>query len=81
MEQDNNVHDDADEISISIDDVIIKLEQVSKLCKKASQRLHAQTRVTNLTSLKQRLTIMKAFISPPVKLLPPFVDVSQYKGK
>ena len=36
---------------------------VTKLCKKASQKLHALARVSNLMSFRQRRIIMNAFIS------------------
>ena len=36
---------------------------VSKLCRKASQKLHALARVSNLMTCKQRMTIMNAFIT------------------
>ena len=35
---------------------------LTKLCKKASQKLHALARVSNLTSIRQRNIIMNAFI-------------------
>ena len=35
---------------------------INKLCKKASQKLHALARVSNFMSCKQRLIIMNAFI-------------------
>ena len=35
---------------------------VKKLCKKASQKLHALARVSNLMSIRQRKIIMNAFV-------------------
>ena len=43
---------------------------VSKLCMKASQKLHALARVATLMSLKQRLTIMNASISSQFSCCP-----------
>ena len=43
---------------------------VTKLCKKASQKLHASARVSNLMSFRQRWIIMNAFISSQFSYCP-----------
>ena len=43
---------------------------VTKLCKKASQKLHALARVSNLVSFKQRKIIMNAFVSSQFNYCP-----------
>ena len=44
--------------------------RVTKLCKKASQKLHALARVSNLISFKQRKIIMNAFVSSQFNYCP-----------
>ena len=43
---------------------------VTKLCKKAFQKLHALARVSNLMSFKQRKIIMNAFVSSQFNYCP-----------
>ena len=43
---------------------------LTKLCKKASQKLHALARVSNLTSIRQRKIIMNAFIQSQFSYCP-----------
>ena len=49
-------------LGISIDNELKFNEHVSKLCKKASQKLHALSRVSPYMSENRRRIIMKAFI-------------------
>ena len=49
-------------LGIHFDNKLNFKTHVTKLCKKASQKLHALARVSNFMSFKQRLTIMNAFI-------------------
>ena len=48
---------------------------INKLCKKASQKLHALARVSNFMSCKQRLIIMNAFIYSQFCYCPAYMDV------
>ena len=43
---------------------------IRKLCTKASQKLHALARLSNLMSIRQRKTIMNAFINPQFSYCP-----------
>ena len=43
---------------------------IKKLCKKASQKLHALARLSNLMSIRQRKTIMNAFINSQFSYCP-----------
>ena len=43
---------------------------IRKLCKKASQKLHALARLSNLMSIRQRKTIMNAFINSQFSYCP-----------
>ena len=49
-------------LGIKIDNKLKFDEHVSDLCTKATQKLHALSRVSNFMTLKQRQTTMKAFI-------------------
>ena len=50
-------------LGITIDNNMEFDEHVSRLCKKASQKLHALARVSNFMNVEQRRKIMKAFIA------------------
>ena len=50
-------------LGISIDKNLKFDEHVSRLCKRASQKLHALARVSNFMNTEQRGKVMKAFIS------------------
>ena len=49
-------------LGITIDNGLNFNEHVTKLCKKASQKLHALSRICNYMTVEQRRVIMKAFI-------------------
>ena len=49
-------------LGITIDNELKFNEHVSKLCKKASQKLHALSRISHFMNLKKRRMIMNAFI-------------------
>ena len=49
-------------LGVTIDNEMSFEKHVSTLCKKASQKLHALTRVSRYMSIKQRRVIMNAFI-------------------
>ena len=50
-------------LGVVIDNNLKFDEHVTRLCKKASQKLHALSRVSNYMKIEQRRKIMKAFIS------------------
>ena len=50
-------------LGIKIDNMLTFDDHVSELCKKASQKLHALTRVSQYMNFAQRKLIMRAFIS------------------
>ena len=50
-------------LGIKLDNKLTFNEHVNTLCTKASQKIHALARVSNYMSLKQRRSIMYAFIS------------------
>ena len=50
-------------LGITIDNNMKFEEHVSRLCKKASHKLHALARVSNFMNVEQRRKIMKAFIA------------------
>ena len=49
-------------LGITIDNELTFDEHVSKLCKKASQKVHALSRLCHYMDIKKRRTIIKAFI-------------------
>ena len=49
-------------LGVIIDNKLSFTEHVSSLCKKASQKLHALSRVSHYMDIKKRKTIMRAFI-------------------
>ena len=49
-------------LGVYVDNKLNFNTHINKLCKKASQKLHALARVSNFMSCKQRLIIMNAFI-------------------
>ena len=49
-------------LGINIDNKMTFNDHVSDICSKASQKLHALTRISNYMTLKQRKTIMTSFI-------------------
>ena len=49
-------------LGIKIDNKLTFNEHVSSICTKATQKLHALSRVSNFMSLKQTKTVMKTFI-------------------
>ena len=49
-------------LGVTIDNKLDFGEHVSKLCKKASQKLHALARISNLMSREKLRILMKAFI-------------------
>ena len=49
-------------LGITIDNKLTFNEHVSNICDKATQKLHALSRVANFMSEKQRQIVMKAFV-------------------
>ena len=69
---DHSVHIDTKNVSNSENEKILGVYfdnkpnfkfHINKLCKKASQKLHALARVSNLMSFAQRKVIMNAFVT------------------
>ena len=57
-------------VSANIEDFVIKIDtklsfenNVSSLCKKASQKLHALAKIVNYMDLSKRKSLMKAFVT------------------
>ena len=50
-------------LGVTIDNKLTFDEHVNSLCDKASQKLHALSRVANFMNIKQRQIIMKSFIN------------------
>ena len=57
-------------LGITIDNNMKFDEHVSRLCKNASQKLHALARVSNFIDVEQRRKIMKAFIASQLGYCP-----------
>ena len=49
-------------IGVMIDNKLNFKDHVSKICKKASQKIHALARISNYMSKDKLKTVMKAFI-------------------
>ena len=63
---DDNVIANSDDnkiLGVNFDNKLNFKKHITKLCKKASQKLHALARLSNLMSCEQRKIIMNAFIS------------------
>ena len=50
-------------LGLKIDNKLTLRDHVANMCSKASQKLHALSRVSNYMTFKQRKTVMQAFIS------------------
>ena len=57
-------------LGITIDNKLLFNEHVSNLCRKASQKLHALSRVSRYMNTKKRRTLMKAFITSQFSYCP-----------
>ena len=63
-------------LGITIDSKLSFDVHVGELCNKASQKLHALSRISHFMDIKQRQIIMKAFINFTIWLLLAGLDVS-----
>ena len=64
-------------LGVYIDNKLDFNDHASNLCKKATLKLHALSRVAHYMSTDKRRLAMKAFIESQFGLLPIYLDVSQ----